>query len=286
MATTEHQDADLPQVVSHYSDNEGLQPTQAGLIAYNTSGMCTDEGNGLQHDWKQPHEQDAQEQGLQQQHAGKVCGLRPWVFCAIVLCAAVVVVGAVVGGVAGSLAKDHASPSDASVSQTSTTASGTLSPSASPGSANTSASPTVVEDTITISIIASPSSTLYSDCPSSNNTIYSVHYDAYPTMYWRRFCGIVINSPDINSDDTDYVNQGSTSLTNCIDLCATWNVENQAAIANNTQAACSGVCWRNQYDTEYPGHCFGGATSNTSSGEFDLVLESKCDSAGWINQYP
>lgn len=99
-------------------------------------------------------------------------------------------------------------------------------------------------------------------------------------MLFRQICGLsYLNSILPN----DVVNQPTTSLGDCIDLCAAYNVQSQTDIAAGTSSICSAVCWRNTFDTDFPGQCFG-YTSQNSTGQFVVQQEAICASAAWINQ--
>lgn len=44
------------------------------------------------------------------------------------------------------------------------------------------------------------------------------------------------------------------------------------------------VCWWNTFDAQYPGACWGFATANSTTGQFQFEANVICDSAAWINE--
>lgn len=122
--------------------------------------------------------------------------------------------------------------------------------------------------------------TLYRDCPAANDTHYSVQLNS-TTYEFRKLCNM--QAVNINSI-TAYVNQPTTTLNDCINLCAAWNENN---VTKSTQdQICSSVCWRNGFiNDDHPGQCFGYMANNASSpGGFNLQADATCDSGIWINQ--
>ena len=128
--------------------------------------------------------------------------------------------------------------------------------------------------------IIGPSATLYRDCPSSNDTIYPVRLGSSEQQY-RKLCNTSFAAT--KADNEDFVNQYTTSLDDCIGLCAQWNINDHTSTSGLAQT-CGAVCWRNSFDDDHPGSCFGYAISNSSAGSFRLNNESRCDSAAWINE--
>jgi hypothetical protein len=86
-------------------------------------------------------------------------------------------------------------------------------------------------------------------------------------------------------DDALAVNVPVASLNDCINLCVGYNQQNASGIASGNDIVCNSVCWRNTFDTDFPGQCFGFQTQN-SSNQFTYAPgnNSVCDSAAWINQ--
>lgn len=127
---------------------------------------------------------------------------------------------------------------------------------------------------------------LYRDCPSSDNIIYS-YGGATSPMLFHKWC----NKSCFNTQGwTAMINQDTSSLDDCIDLCAAYNLLlDQTTVIDSDSSAnssvCNAVCWRwNPEDQDWPGHCFGYMSLNVS-GHWNISRDSECDSAGWINQY-
>ncbi|KAK6083338.1 hypothetical protein SCUP515_02080 [Seiridium cupressi] len=129
--------------------------------------------------------------------------------------------------------------------------------------------------------IVGPNKTLYRDCPSSNDTLYSppnTNDQQFRKLCNNRYLGSTQNA----------VNEATESLDDCIDLCAQYNVKNMTEIKSGQGSSCSMICWRNTFDTDYPGQCFGSAIQNSTDGRFLVSSEAKdieCDSAAWINMW-
>jgi hypothetical protein len=211
-------------------------------------------------------------------------GVSPRTFwVAITIVTVVVVAAAVGGGVGGTLLQKRkiaASSSNTSTQNARTTtplATSSVPSAPSIGPISTSATSTVA---LTTTQIPGPTTTLLSDCPSSNNTLYTV--DIGSGMSFRKICGLsYLNTNGIAA----VVNSPVTSLDDCINLCAMYNLQNQTEIAHGTSHVCNAVCWRNTFNDgdEFPGQCFGYTTQN-SSNAFVVEAEAICDSAAWINQ--
>ncbi|KAF3034343.1 hypothetical protein E8E11_000442 [Didymella keratinophila] len=225
-----------------------------------------------------------------------ICGLRKRTFWILLGVALVLVAAAVGGGVGGALASRSSESSKSSNGSNSesnsssrTTRSSAQSASTSPPSSTTPIpSSTVV---ISTSTIVGPSSsavpTLFRDCPSSNNTLYSVTYGATSYQY-RKLCNNAYTN--INGVGTSVQGVFST-LNECIDKCASYNRANATRIRAGTDPLCNSVCWRNTFDERNDwegGHCFGFTTSNaTVSGQTQFRVTNTgdiCDSAALINQ--
>ncbi|KAH8745062.1 hypothetical protein BGZ57DRAFT_264966 [Hyaloscypha finlandica] len=84
----------------------------------------------------------------------------------------------------------------------------------------------------------------------------------------------------------------TTTLDDCIGLCAAYNEANKTSIRNGADFVCNAVCWRNGFvNDDFPGTCFGFTTANSTgtgsgTGSFQMTAESICDGAGWIDQRP
>lgn len=212
----------------------------------------------------------------------RICGLASrtfWVVAGVI--GIVVVAAAVGGGVGGALASKstHAeSTTSTSSMQSVGSTQGASASSSSPSSSPSSPTNAVALSTSTITG-GSPEYTLLSDCPSSNNTLYTVNVGQ--DMSFRKVCGgSYLNA--LNAGDV--VNLRTPSLDDCIVECATYNIQNKTAIAAGQSNVCNAVCWRNTFtNDEFPGQCFGFTTQNSSS-NFVVKSESICDSAAWIDQ--
>lgn len=229
----------------------------------------------------------------------KCCGLecsRRFIYGVIVLVVLLAIAAAVGGGVGGTLA----SHSDESVSNrnatqlTSSTTVPTLGNGETTSSARTTTT-TATSATISTSTIVvcpsetidsnSPSETVYSDCPSSNNTIYSLgngKQDSPPILF-RKLCGFSYADRSTNPGEFVGINQKTKSLNECIGLCVAQNTLNATLIESGEYNPCNAVCWRNSAPgDDFPYQCFGGYTKNATDG-FDVNREEQCDSAAWMN---
>jgi len=210
----------------------------------------------------------------------RICGLASRTFWMVAGVIGIVVVAAAVGGgVGGALAsKSTQNAASTSSTQSAGSAQGASTSSSSAPSSPSSSTSTVALSTSTITG-GSPEYTLLSDCPSSNNTLYTVNVGQ--EMSFRKICGkAYLNA--INGGDV--VNLRTLSLDDCIVECATYNFQNKTAIAAGQNNVCNSVCWRNTFtNDDFPGQCFGYTTQNSSS-NFIVGNETICDSAAWIDQ--
>lgn len=209
----------------------------------------------------------------------RFCGLevgKRSVYGLLILLLVLIVAAAVGGGVGGALGSQNDKSSNNAPADSSATANST-----SPATP-TSSMP------ITTTTIIYQSETEYRDCPSSNNSIYSVSQegDAEPSL-WRKLCSHVLlgpTAPDEANYAGVYVNSPTNSLNDCIDLCAKQNTINASSIASNTMQPCNAVCWRNGAPGDiYPFHCYGFLYTNESNA-FRSSNDTLCDTAAWINQ--
>ena len=238
--------------------------------------------------YKEAHESHAAYYGVAEtptsdRASRRICGLpakRFWLIAAVV--AIVIIAAAVGGGVGGSLAgKGSSSSASASESAASVIAAVTGAGGSSSSSsiiASITSAPTPTKSIVTTST-AFGTTTLYPDCPSSNDTIYrAANNDAY---LYRKICGDAY----LNADNGfPSVNEQSRSLDACINLCTAYNIAEHADIASGAKPVCNAVCWRATIENDdYPGQCFGFRTQNSSS-DFVLSGDNRCDSAAWINQ--
>lgn len=229
--------------------------------------------------------------------AQTICGLRKRTFWILLGVALVIVAAAVGGGVGGALASRSSSKSTTATT-TSNDNNNADAPQSSPQSSSSDPTPTSSTPTPSSSTLAlttttvvgpsnSPQPTLLRDCPSSNNTLYTVTYGS--TSYqFRKLC----NDAYVNINGVTAPVQGVfRSLDDCIDKCASYNRNNATRIAAGTDPLCNSVCWRNTFDKENDwegGHCFGFTTANKTEGAETLFRTTGtgaiCDSAALINQ--
>ena len=145
---------------------------------------------------------------------------------------------------------------------------------------------TTLQPTFTATQVVGPTATLLRDCPASNNSLYTIQFGSRSAQEFRKSC----SSSFLNADygvgslyGSNSVNIFTTSLDNCINVCASFNAFN--VTANSALPPCSAVCWRNGFgNNEFPGQCFGYTTANNSGGFILNYTETICDSAAWINQ--
>ncbi|KAL2285649.1 hypothetical protein FJTKL_07667 [Diaporthe vaccinii] len=191
-------------------------------------------------------------------------------------------IGAAVGVGAGvSLANRSQSAESLSSSSTSALPTTSLSPASTGSSLIMSSTPTPTttqSTTVSTTSIVGPSTTLYRDCPSSDNTLHDITLGE-KTYTFRKFCNTVL----LTIGDNSLVNQATTDLNTCINKCALYNHQNASEIAAG-DPACNTVCWWNNVDVQLPGQCWGFVTQNSSAGEFQFEQQVICDSAGWINE--
>ncbi|KAF2188071.1 hypothetical protein K469DRAFT_567835 [Zopfia rhizophila CBS 207.26] len=203
----------------------------------------------------------------------RVCGLASRTFWVVAIVVILVIIGAAVGGgVGGSLSKKNSS----TAAQAETTPQPEPKTSLAPTSASASDTPTV-----TTTDIPGPSITLHRDCPSSNNTLYSITLGS-ESMSFRKVCTLAYLGNGKNM-----INEPVASLNDCINLCAAYNIQNRTEISKGKSQPCNNVCWRGNFNTDWPGQCFGSTTTNSSDGfvfKSQQNEESPCDSAAWINQ--
>lgn len=222
----------------------------------------------------------------------QICGLSPKTFwIVLVLLVVIIIAGAVGGGVGGSFVSKAKSNEAIAASISSSSSSSTAS------QQQTSSSAAVVQQSSTAkdvlaskttssfpskSTIITPEGTGVRDCPASHNTVLEVAVDSH-NMQFRKMCGFSHrNAFGIDA----VVGETMTSLDDCILECATHNVQNALEIAAGKMRACNAVCWRNLTvkQDDFPGFCFGYTTKNSTSNEFVTSRETRCDSAGWIDE--
>lgn len=233
----------------------------------------------------------------------RICGLSPRTFYIIAVITIIAIGAAVGGGVVASTSnhKNHNSAANSSIGadgiqagstttkapisgtlSSATTSTTTKNPSLS--SSPPSSTPTIGPITsapskthgvaLSTTTIVGASTTLLSDCPSSNNTLFTIDGASF-----RKAC-----ANDYLSNDENVVNTPAESLNDCIVLCNAYNVLNRAEIKSGNSNICNAVCWRSTIiGDDFPGQCFGFTTTN-SSGAFVYAGGSNCNSAALINQ--
>lgn len=289
--------SDLQVAPPHPSEYSGLQlPDYSGLHHSPAQTLYPEIASHTGQEYKDAEPQNTPSKRL-------ICGLAAksfWAILAVIV--AIVVVGAAVGGgVGGSIvAKNNRNANSAASSPSSGSASTTAPASKSSASAGpitslpassstgTSGGPitsppansSTSTPAVTTTQLPGPSTTLLRDCPSSNNTLYTV--DIGSLMYFRKICNLSYRN---SLNGYAVIDKPTTSLDDCIQLCAAYNVQNGTEIAAGTSDLCNAVCWRNTFTdgNAWPGQCFGYTTQNSSS-SFVVDSESICDSAAWVNQ--
>lgn len=78
------------------------------------------------------------------------------------------------------------------------------------------------------------------------------------------------------------VNQRTTSLDDCIDLCASYNVQDETQIKSGSKLKCNTVCWWNG-NNAYPGECYGYTTTQNTSDVSVAIANPICDTGTWLN---
>ncbi|KAH8893046.1 hypothetical protein GQ53DRAFT_861449 [Thozetella sp. PMI_491] len=195
----------------------------------------------------------------------RICGLRSKVFWTAVILSTLTIVGAIAVGITQVLASHQRPHAEESTST----------PLGNPVSGTPTSS---IPVSITTIVEIGPTETLYRDCPSSNNTIYQSLGSA--EFQFRKLCSVAFQSRANN-----VVSKKTASLSDCIDQCTAYNVENKSELATKQGSVCSSVCWINTLNNNNPGQCFGSTTYNSSIGELPLQPDhAECDSAIWINQ--
>jgi hypothetical protein len=174
------------------------------------------------------------EEGHRKANARKhVCGLTAGLFWIVLIVITVVIVGAAVGvGVGVSLARRSQSVESSPASSNPSNPPASTSPittslSSIATSSFTHTTTTLQSTPVTTTPIVGPSSTLYRDCPSSENTIHDITLGSKTYMF-RKFCNTVLVTI---SNGNNLVNQATTDLNTCINKCALYNDANAAEIA-------------------------------------------------------
>lgn len=167
----------------------------------------------------------------------RICGLpsrKFWILFGVIV---LVIVGAAVGigaGIGLSISKrsqsaETSSSSRISSSTTTPTSLEVLSTSGSLSS-STSHTPTTtsaLSTSVTTTELVGPSTTLFRDCPSSEETLHEVTFgnDSY---LFRKYCNTVLSSVDM----VNVVVTTQTNLNSCISDCARYNFQKSSEIAS------------------------------------------------------
>lgn len=221
----------------------------------------------------------------------RIWGLAPKTFWLLAAGVLIVIGAAIGGGIGGALSKNDSADGtnvDADEQQDDSRSSSTSSPATTSSDISSSASITPTPSSssstsiqITTTEVVGPKQTLLRDCPSSNDTIYNAIGSVQ--LQFRKLCG----NSYVDFGDS-LVNAGAGSLDDCIDMCATYNIKNRDEIESGGGDYCGTVCWRNTFDTDWPGQCFGGALAgNATDGGFRVTKDPEvvCDSGAWINPW-
>jgi hypothetical protein len=232
-----------------------------------------------------------------QDQSRMICGLRKRTFWIIAIVALIILVAVIGGGVGGALAlkksdtKAEATQGTVSAGGTTTTAASISISNAASASASNSASlstptpsPTSIQSFSTTTIVGA-TATILRDCPSSNNSLYTVNSSGM-TQQFRKVCNAIF----VNAVGSDaMVMLPFATLNDCIAQCARFNFNHRSEIKLGTSPRCNSVCWRNDVtkrDRWPGGQCFGWTTSNGTTGDYqyrateDPKLPSTiCDSA-------
>jgi len=209
----------------------------------------------------------------------RICGLAARTFYIVVaIIVAIIVAGALGGGLGGGLSHRNDSSSDGKG-----TKSVPQSGSAPPSTITAPPSLSSLAPVTSVSEVIGPSMTLLRDCPASNNSVYSVSLGEHKQQF-RKLCSAWF----INDPNKLVISKPTTDLNDCINLCASFNVENDTS-PDLTHSPCTGVCWRNRFiddnhlDDDHPGYCFGFPRLGNTSDGFNIdYTETRCDSAALI----
>ncbi|KAL2786086.1 hypothetical protein BJX66DRAFT_313493 [Aspergillus keveii] len=210
---------------------------------------------------------------------GQICGIKKTTFWILVAAAVVILAAAGLGAGLGVGLSQNSNEGSQDPVTTTIIRSATAAP-----TPTTTATPTLSETSITASrgTINDETVILYRDCPSSNNTLYSIEIDT-TTYQFRKEC----NAHVVHEGQyPNLVRQVAASLNDCMNLCAMYNYLNTTT-DTDLDFACSAVCWRNGFEgNDWPGVCFGYPGLDQESevpGGFLIEPDTLCDSAVWVN---
>lgn len=183
----------------------------------------------------------------------RICGLASRTFWILLAVTLVVILGAAIGigvGVGVSISNRSQSAEGSSAADTSPTTTTTTTPT-SPGvasttagslSSSTSQTPTTTSaesTSVTTTEVVGPSSTLFRDCPSSDETMHEVTY-GNDTYMFRKFCNTVLLTNGV-------LDVGATikgDLDSCINECARHNYQKSSEIESGETDKWYVVSWR------------------------------------------
>ncbi|KAE9367949.1 hypothetical protein N431DRAFT_416937 [Stipitochalara longipes BDJ] len=214
--------------------------------------------------------------GPPQRPTQKLWGLAPKTFWIVFAIVSVIVIGAAVGGGVGASQSHNSSTKSTSNTDSNSTTT--------PTSAASNLTPS-----LTTTPVIGPSATLLRDCPSSNNTLLTVSPNPSNPQTFRKLCSTSFIKAASVPITENVVDTPTTSLNDCIGLCASYNENNKTSINGGADYVCNAVCWRNGFvNDDNPGHCFGFTTANSTDSlgteAFDTTADGECDGAGWIDQ--
>jgi hypothetical protein len=155
--------------------------------------------------------------------------------------------------------------------------------SSSDSNSNSNSTPISTTTNLTPSLITTPVVG-----PCSNNTLYTISPSTSNSQSFRKICGLAfVKAASVPITENVVLTQ-TTTLDDCIGLCAAYNEANKTSIAGGADYVCNAVCWRNGFvNDDFPAACFGFMAANSTgsgSGSFQTTEQSICDGAGWIDQ--
>ena len=166
----------------------------------------------------------------------------------------IVILAGVRGGIGGSLANRDKVNTDISLTAQSSPSSSLASSATGASSSTGIALPTSAlqppRSTITM---VGPTATLLRECPSSNDTIYTVRLGSLEQQC-RKLCSAAFLA--IKSDSGNFIKQFTLSLDDCIGLCVQWNGNGYRSTSGLTQT-CGMARWRNSLNDGSAGTCYG-----------------------------
>ncbi|MCJ1359301.1 MAG: hypothetical protein MMC33_009302 [Icmadophila ericetorum] len=134
-----------------------------------------------------------------------------------------------------------------------------------------------------------PDGTAIRDCPSSNNSIYTVPISGISASeQFLKVCNTTFLTDNPDAATQNFVELAVDSLDDCIGACASWNQGNHISSSGLSQT-CNVVCWRPYVSGSQGRLCFGYAASPRGGsvndlGSYSTVTSDNCDSALWVNE--